>query len=102
MLARWAKVVERWPSSTSAIGPLAALDVVEEVAGGLLVEVAVGGLDDLGLAPGLGVLELAAALGDDLVAAIVGIDRPERAPQLDLGASAQHRLAVGLEEAELA
>ena len=52
-------------------GPLSALDVVEEVAGGLLVEVAVGRLDDLAFPPRLGVLERAAALGDDLVALTV-------------------------------
>ena len=50
------------------VGPLAALDAVEEVAGGLLVEVAVGRLDDLALALRRRVLERAAALGDDLVA----------------------------------
>ena len=67
------------------IGALAALDAVEEVAGGLLVEVAVGRLDDLALASRLGVLERATALGDDLVAIGRGIERAERAPQLDLG-----------------
>src|SRR5262245_35916953 len=54
-------------------GASVGLDAVEEVAGGLLVEVAVGRLDDLLLAPGIGILKCTAALGYDLIAAAAGI-----------------------------
>ena len=60
------------------VGPLAALDAVEEVAGGLLIEIAVGRLDDQVLPPRLGVLERPPALGDDLEAP-VGRDTRSRA-----------------------
>src|SRR5262245_9466901 len=81
-------------------GPLMALDAVEEVARSRLVEVAVARLDDLSLAAGLRVLERAAALRDDLVAFDGGVRGPEGAAELDLGAAAQHRLAVGLVDTE--
>ena len=67
--------------------PLAALDVVEKVARGLLVKVTVGCLHDFQLAPECGLLELATPLGNDLEAAIGGIKRSERSPQLQLGPS---------------
>ena len=61
------------------IRALAALDAVEEVASGLLVEVAVGRLDDLALAARFGILERASALGDDFKAIGRGVDGSQRA-----------------------
>src|SRR5262245_47216776 len=77
-------------------GPFATLDTVKEVARSLLVEIAVRRLDDLWFPPGLRVLERAAAFGDDLVAIVVGVDGPEGAPELELGAARQDGLAVCL------
>ena len=68
------------------VRPFAALDAVEKIAGGLLIEVAVARLDDLFLPLRLRVLERTPALRNDLVAVTGSVESADRSLQLDLGA----------------
>ncbi len=100
MLARWAKVVERWPSSMSAAGRRRALTQSRKSRAACRSRSPSVALTTSSLRRGFGILERAAALGDDLVAVDVRIRRPDRAAQLDLGAAGEDGLAVGLVDAE--
>ena len=84
-----------WPGGESGrtmpfldfgIGAFPALDTVKEVAGRLLVEIAIGRLDDLALAPWPGILERTTALRHDLVPIGSGINRADCPAKLDFGA----------------